>query len=212
MYDTSTSIAYVFEVYTLMYILSCLQWTTHTSFLYVCTSMDFHVHLSLHFCSFVLLGVCLWMHFLMWVICLFLYECSSMLFHTAQKASWTRGFYPGTLLVLDSYHLLKTDVQSRFVPLTHGPGSICAYFQWTGSTPAGFKKLFVRLYRRYWFSVLSGDTWMSHLETFNELSRNTCVNLERNSSLKTLVAEDHELNELSQYHELDWVIWRPKNL
>jgi hypothetical protein len=75
MYDTYTSIAYVFEVYTLMYILSCLQWTTHTSFLYVCTSMDFHVHLSLHFCSFVLLGVCLWMHFLMWVIYLFLYQC-----------------------------------------------------------------------------------------------------------------------------------------
>jgi len=38
------------------------------------------------------------------------------------------------------------------------------------------------------------------------------VNLERNSSLKTLVAEDHERNELSQYHELDWVIWRPKRL
>ena len=45
--------------------------------------------------------------------------------------------------------------------------------------PLDSKKLFVRLYSRCWYSALSGDAWIVHLETFNELSTDTCVNLKR---------------------------------
>ena len=61
--------------------------------------------------------------------------------YTAQEASWWRVFDPVSRLLFDLYHCLRNKDLSRFVPLTHELCSICASFQWTGSTPARFFKL-----------------------------------------------------------------------
>jgi len=60
--------------------------------------------------------------------------------YTAQEASCWRVFDPVSRLLFALYHWLRNKDLSRFVPLTREPGSICASFQWMGSTPARFQK------------------------------------------------------------------------
>jgi len=62
--------------------------------------------------------------------------------HTAQKASWERGFNPIYTLLFDLYHQLPAKLLSRVVPLMSEPGSIFAGFQWMGPTPARFQEAF----------------------------------------------------------------------
>ena len=63
--------------------------------------------------------------------------------YAAEEASWMRDFDPVSRLLFDLFREFRTYFLSRFVPLTREPSFqwtrlICAIFQWTGSTPAGF--------------------------------------------------------------------------
>jgi len=66
--------------------------------------------------------------------------CTNIQYILPKKLLECGVFTPVPVFCLKLYDSRRTNVNSRFVPLTHEPGSICASFQGTGSTPDGFQK------------------------------------------------------------------------
>ena len=101
-------------------------------------------------------------------------HCNILHIHSTQESSWKQVFYPicaiNSDLTFDLYHSLRPDVLSWFVPLPREPGSICASFQWTGSTPN-----FQDALRADWPNFLGTCCILQHTATHYKLLQHTAT-------------------------------------